>query len=239
MPPVSCKQQDFLEQDQPIRGQNYACLSFLSPVDAVASREAFSASRFLAAFSAEANQVLEDATARASSDEDKKVLENLKDRYAYVFDKDALRSEYDKYCSAYAEQLQREWSEENDGGACVYGIKIRGAYETLAEAQSRAQGLKRSDPNFSVYVCEMGCWVPWSPNPDEIKDAEYSETQLNTLMKKYKENMTLKDEYYEQRKRELVSAAEAEAAAAAAPASETFVEGEGTSSASEILAAIQ
>lgn len=243
MPPVSCKEHDFLEQDQTIRGQNYVCLSFLSPSDAVASREAFAVSRFLSAFSTEANQVLEDAKARASSEEDKKVLENLRDRYSYVFDKDMLKSEYDQYCSTYSEQIQKDWSEENDNGACVYGIKIRGAYETLPEAQTRAQSLKRSDPNFSVYVCEMGCWVPWSPNPDEIKDAEYSETQLNTLMKKYKENMTLKDEYYEARKRELVKAAEADASSAsetvAGGEGTSFSAEEGTSSASEILAAIE
>lgn len=208
MSAVACKDQDYLEQDQPVRGQNYVCLSFLSPQDAVASREAFQVSQFMGAFSAEAGRVLADAEARASSEEDKKVLSNLRERYAYVFDKQLLKEEYDQYCATYAEQLRHDWAAENDNRACVHGIKIRGAYETLQEAQGRAQQLKRTDPNFSVYVCEMGCWVPWSPNPDDIADAEYSETQLNTLMKKYKENMTLKDEYYETRKRDLVKSAE-------------------------------
>eukprot|EP00873_Tetraselmis_striata_P043822 jgi/Tetstr1/464086/TSEL_008891.t1 len=235
MPPVSCKEQDFLEQDQPVRGQNYVCLSFLSPADAAASREAFQVSRFLGAFSAEASQVLADAEARASSEEDAKVLANLRDRYAYIFDKQLLREEYDQYCASYAEQLKQDWAAENDNRACVYGIKIRGAYETLPEAQGRAQQLKRTDPSFSVYVCEMGCWVPWSPNPEDIADAEYSETQLNTLMKKYKENMTLRDEYYESRKRDMVKSAEA----SAPPAEEDFSTGGAASTASEVLQAMR
>eukprot|EP00873_Tetraselmis_striata_P033705 jgi/Tetstr1/453969/TSEL_040888.t1 len=207
MPPVSCKEQDYLEQDQPIRGQNYVCLSFLSPTDAVASRQAFEVSRFLGAFCAEASQVLKDAEARISSAEDRAVLSNLRERYAYVFDKELLKSEYDQYCATYAEQLKQDWAAESDNLANIHGIKIRGAYETLPEAQSRAQSVKRTDPNFSVYVCEMGCWVPWSPNPDDIADSEYSESQLNTLMKKYKENMALRDEYYEAHKSDMVKAA--------------------------------
>ena len=245
MSAVSCKEQDFLEQDQPVRGQNYVCLSFLSPTDAVASREAFQVSQFLGAFSAEANQVLSDAESRASSEEDKKVLANLRERYAYVFDKQILKEEYDQYCATYAEQLKQDWAAQNDNRACVYGIKIRGAYETLPEAQGRAQQLKRIDPSFSVYVCEMGCWVPWSPNPDEIADAEYSETQLNTLMKKYKENMTLKDEYYEARKRDLVKSAEEQLSAAGADAgagtsdASDFSTGKETATAAEMLAAMR
>jgi hypothetical protein len=211
MSPIPCKVRDFLEQDQPVRGQNYACLSFLSPTDAVSSREAFQVSKFLGAFCDEASQVLADAEKRASTEDDRRVLANLRERYAYVFDRTILKEEYDKYCATYAEQIKKDWSAQNDDAACVYGIKIRGAYETLAEAQSRAQQLKRSDPNFSVYVCEIGCWVPWSPSPDEIADAEYSETQLNTLMKRYKDNMALKDEYYEARKREMTDATAASA----------------------------
>ncbi len=206
MPPVSCKQQDFLDQDSAIRGQNYVCLSFLNPGDAIASKEAYTVSKFLSAFCKDARQVIEDVEARASDEAERQVLKNLRERYAYVFDDDDLLCEYENYKTSYEEQIIADYAERTDNQACVYGIKIRGAYETLPEARSRAQHLKAKDPNFNVYVCEMGCWCPWSPNPDEISDAEYGETQLNTLMKKYKENMALKDEMYEARKKEMLSA---------------------------------
>jgi hypothetical protein len=50
----------------------------------------------------------------------------------------------------------------------------------------------------------VGCWCPWSPNPEDLEDQEYAETQLNTLMKKYKENAQLKDNFFEQRKQEKI-----------------------------------
>jgi hypothetical protein len=34
------------------------------------------------------------------------------------------------------------------------------------------------DNKFNVYV-QGGCWCPWSPNPDDITDQEYAETNLN------------------------------------------------------------
>jgi hypothetical protein len=206
MPPVTCKEQDFLEQDAAIRGQNYVCLSFLNPGDAVASKEAYTVSKFLTAFCEDAKQVLQDAEKRASSETDRQVVKNLQERYAYVFDKDALLAEFEQYKSSYEEQILADYAEKTDNQACVYGIKIRGAHETLDEARARAQHLKTKDPNFNVYVCEMGCWCPWSPNPEGIREAEYGETQLNTLMKKYKENMALKDDMYEKRKDDLLNA---------------------------------
>lgn len=234
--PVTCGEKDYLEQDQAVRGQNYVCLSFLSPTDAVASREAFAVSRFLGAFAAEAGKLLDDAAERCNDEATRQVIRNLQDRYSYIVDKDAIAEEYERYCSTYSEQIKSDWAAKHGDGACVYGIKIRGAYETMAEAQSRAISLKKSDPNFSVYVCEVGCWVPWAPNPDDISDAEYSETQLNTMMKKYKENMALRDELYEKRKQELYEIGSA--SASDAPGGESFTPDQGEASASDVLASI-
>jgi hypothetical protein len=49
----------------------------------------------------------------------------------------------------------------------------------------------------------VGCWCPWSPNPEEVQEQEFAETQLNTMMKHYKDNQVRKDIFYEERKREL------------------------------------
>lgn len=164
MPPVSTKTKDYLDQDQPIRGQNYVCLSFLSPDDAIASKDAFSVGKFLGAFSAEAAKVFEEAEKRCS-DKDKTVLKNLRERYAYVFDRASLSAEYDMYKKTYAKEITEDYDKASDYECSIRGIKIRGAYETIKEAQDRAEKLKRQDPNFSVYVCEMGCWCPWSRPP--------------------------------------------------------------------------
>jgi hypothetical protein len=87
----------------------------------------------------------------------------------------------------------------------IRGFKIRGAYETLDEACKRAASVKRTDARFHVYVAEVGCWCPWSPNPDDISDAQYSEQQLNRLMKGYRESQELRDEDYDARKKRMMT----------------------------------
>ena len=74
----------------------------------------------------------------------------------------------------------------------------------MNEAQLRCEHLRKLDNNkFSIYVCEVGCWCPWSPNPDAIKNQEYAVDSLNTLMHEYEKNIQSKDEHYAQRKSEM------------------------------------
>ena len=74
---------------------------------------------------------------------------------------------------------------------------------------SFAEVLRRSgDTRFDIFVGQVGVWCPWSPNPEDMQEQEYAETQLNTLMKEYKQNMNLRDEFYEMRKREKIEDAQ-------------------------------
>ena len=54
----------------------------------------------------------------------------------------------------------------------------------------------------------MSGWllVSLGPSADQIDDQHYSEDQLNTLMKKYRENQAHKDEVFNDRKREMLEA---------------------------------
>ena len=85
------------------------------------------------------------------------------------------------------------------------GIKIRGVFDTIEEAKNRSEFLKKIDNKFDIFIAQVGCWCPWSPNPNDLQNQEYAETQLNTLMKQYKDNMDSKDELFEQRKTNLMS----------------------------------
>jgi hypothetical protein len=40
-------------------------------------------------------------------------------------------------------------------------LKVRGVYDTLREAQVRAKVLQRRDPNFNVFLGQVGYWLPW------------------------------------------------------------------------------
>jgi hypothetical protein len=67
-------------------------------------------------------------------------------------------------------------------------------------------------------VGEVGKWLPWDPEPNDVSEQEYAEEQLNTLMKNYKEN----EEQREQFQKEQRAKAAAKKPLADANASETF-----------------
>ena len=201
-PPVPVKVKDYLEQDSPIRGQNYVCMSFVSPEDVIKDKNAFAVRKFLESFSASAGEALDKAIELADPEAREK-LEAVKGGYSYVFSGDSILDAHDKFTRGNEDQITREFDAGNDFRTSVRGIKVRGCYETLDEARNRGETLIKTDPKFHVFIGEVGCWCPWSPNPDEIKDEVFAETQLNTLVKEYKENSENRQAEYTKRKEEM------------------------------------
>ena len=205
---VSVKERDYLEQDTAIRGQQYVCLSFISPEDVIKNKETYMFSKFLASFSKDLNEFFDSLGDKFKDDKDTQdMLHLVKDRYDFMFKPDSMDAEYKFFKQNKGEQLESEYFEQNNFQTSIRGIKVRGSYESIPEAKNRAEQIKKFDKIFDVYIAEVGCWCPWSPNADDIKNQEYTETQLNTLMKKYKENQEVKDEMYMQRQHELMQKA--------------------------------
>ena len=92
------------------------------------------------------------------------------------------------------------------------GVKVRGTYSSLREAQIRAKVLQRMDKNFHVFVGQVGYWLPWDPEADHIAGQEYADKELNKLMKAYKENMDNRDALYEEETRARIEKAKADGA---------------------------
>lgn len=92
----------------------------------------------------------------------------------------------------------------------IRGIKVRGVYDTLAKAQQRAKDLQEIDPDFHVFVGEVGKWCPWDPSPDDansVKDQQYREQELQDLMKAYKENQKKAKQSHVERKNTMLNRA--------------------------------
>ena len=113
-----------------------------------------------------------------------------------------LKEDYNNFVYNNKTAIEKEFFEINDFKCTVRGIKVRGTYDTIKEAQVRAKVLQRKDPSFHVYVAQVGYWLPWDPQADDIEDQEYTEGQLNKLVKKYKENEKKRETYFEQQKKE-------------------------------------
>jgi hypothetical protein len=125
------------------------------------------------------------------------VRENMVD-----FKTTTIQEAYDAFLFKNRKKLEEDFFAKNAFRTTIRGLKVRGVYDTYAEAVGRAKTLQSIDPSFNVYVGQMGFWLPWDPEPSEVADQEYADDQLNQLMKKYKENESQRDAFYEKMKRE-------------------------------------
>lgn len=197
---------DYLDEDKPIRGQNYVCLSFISPEDVIRNKEVYYVERYLSNFSQRTKEMFDKLLEVLP--EQKEMLKQVMENNAHIFNGDELQSDFKFFKTTNNEQIEKEYLEQNNFQTSIRGIKVRGTFETLKEAQMRAELLRRMGDKFDIFVGQVGVWCPWSPNPEDLQEQEYAEEQLNTIMKQYKENLKLKDEFYEKRKQEKMNEAQ-------------------------------
>jgi hypothetical protein len=113
-----------------------------------------------------------------------------------------LKEKWDDFMFANKVKLEDDFYAKNEFRTTVRGLKVRGTYSSQAEAVARSKKLQRNDPLHNIFVGEVGKWLPWDPEPNDVAEQEYAEEQLNTLMKKYKENEEQREEFQrEQRNR--------------------------------------
>jgi len=87
----------------------------------------------------------------------------------------------------------------------VRGIKIRGIYATETEAKERADYLQQIDPDFNIFVGEVGKWLPWDPDPNSQGDQVYREEKLNEIVAAKKKEDLMKAKIADERKRNLMN----------------------------------
>lgn len=203
---VDTKTQDFLEEDPELRGQKYVCLSFISPEDVIKDKNVFFFKEFVKFIGDDVTTMLNNLSMKFKDDEDVlNMIKGVLDRYDYLgSSSNAIYEQYDSYKKQHSESLESQYNEQNAFQTSIRGIKVRGSYETLVEAQNRAKQIQKFDKNFNVYVAQVGCWCPWDPNPDNLQ-SEFADTQLNTLMRNYLENQNVKNMVFEERKNNLMA----------------------------------
>jgi hypothetical protein len=106
---------------------------------------------------------------------------------------------YDDFMYANKSKLEEEFYGLNDFHTSMRGVKIRGVYGNTKEAEIKAKKLQAKDKYHNIFMAEVGKWTPWDPSPSEVKDQEYNNDQLNSLMKKYKENEDSREQFFEER----------------------------------------
>ena len=196
---------DFLEIDAPVAGQNYVCLSFVSPEATLKQKEIYMFNKYMTQTCGEFEKKLDDIMEKAgdSLKNKNKIKTGLRDelRYHMKYSYEQFKDKYDDFKYKYNEELTKEFDKQCKFQTNVRGVKVRGVFSTYEEAEKKAKVLQTRDRSFHVFVGSVGYWLPWDPCADHIDNEEYLETELNTLMKEYKENEIRKDLFYEDQKR--------------------------------------
>lgn len=139
------------------------------------------------------------------------MIDHISDINPQFFKSDALQDDFKFYRQVNGTRLDAEFYEANQFRTSMRAIKVRGIFETLQEAEIRANVLKKMGDKFDIFVGAVGCWCPWSPNPLEMKQ-EYAVDALNQLMEKHTEKLSLQDKMFEERKNRATAGASAIAA---------------------------
>jgi hypothetical protein len=200
---------DLLEEDKPIAGQKFACVSFCSPETILKKKELFFFEEFLKKW--DFNKSMEKFI---------QFLNFLSFKYNVSFDdvsndfKDfvkeekgnltgkALEDEYKTFLDNNEADLEKQFNLTNNFQTSTRGIKIRGSYPTQEEAELRCKMLREVDDKHDIFVGPVGMWMPWDPEAYKTGRVEYMEEELNQLMSEKQKNEGNAKTAFEQRVKE-------------------------------------
>ena len=193
----NAKYVDLLDEDRPVAGQKFVCMSFVSPEKVLKQKEMFMFEAFLKHFD------LDKAMKKFIQ-----FLNFISHRYDLEFNaimvlfKEFAKEEKDQLCDTTIEDDYKTFLDNNEERlesefASLYnfqtstrGLKVRGSFPSQEEAELRCKLLREVDPNHDVFVGPVGVWMPLDPDAYKTGRVEYIEEELNQLMHEREKNKT-------------------------------------------------
>lgn len=194
---------DLCDEDSPIAGQKFACMSFVSPEKILKKRDVYMFEHFLKQWEfSKCMQKSGDFLNFLSYKYNLKVDDVLTDFNEFVKEEeqtlrtsgidDDFKTFMDKNEDKVSEQFQREHAFQTS----VRGLKVRGVFSTQEEAEMKCKKLREVDPNHDIFVGPIGMWIPWDPDAYKTGRVEFMEEELNQLHhEKLKNETKAKDEF--------------------------------------------
>ena len=180
---------DVLDEDKPISGQKFTCVSFLSPEKILKNKELFLFNEFIKTWnftkSLEKYQhffnflsIKYNLDSNSLNQEFEEFVKDQKDDLLTS----TIEDDFKNFLDQNEEVLTNKFNIEYNFQTSTRGLKVRGVYSTQEEAESRCKLLREIDPNHDVYVGPIGLWMPWDPDAYKTGRVEYLEEELNNLM---------------------------------------------------------
>jgi len=200
---------DLLEEDKPIAGQKFVCVSFVSPEKILKQKEIFFFEEFLKKW--DFNKSMEKFVQFMNfvsykynlsfddlSNDFKDFVKEEKDNLV----KSGIEDDFKTFIDNNEEQLEKSFSAAHNFQTTVRGVKIRGSYPSMKEAELRCKMLREIDPHHDIMVGPVGMWMPLDPEAYKTGRVEYLEEELNQLMSEKQKNEANARQAFEQRVKE-------------------------------------
>ena len=200
---------DLLEEDKPIAGQKFVCVSFCSPEEILKKKEMFFFEEFLKKW--DLNKSMEkfiqflnfvsfkyNVSFDNISNDFREFVKEEKDNLT----KTSFEDDYKTFMDNNETDLQKQFDIAHNFQTSTRGIKIRGSYPTQEEAELRAKMLREVDDKHNIFVGPVGMWMPWDPEAYKTGRVEYMEEELNQLMSEKQKNESNAKTAFEQRVKE-------------------------------------
>lgn len=192
---INPKYIDLLEEDKPIAGQKFACLSFISPESILKQKDHFFFEKFLHYWDYQKSmekfvQFLNFISYKYHVSFDKLTadFQEFAKEEKETLQKTNIYDEYKTFLDKHEDDLESEFNDKHNFQTSVRGLKVRGVFGSQKEAELRCQMLREMDPNHDVFVGPVGLWVPFHPDAYKTGRVEYMEETLNQLMAEKKKN---------------------------------------------------
>jgi hypothetical protein len=197
---------DLCDEDPPIAGQKFCCMSFVSPEKILKKREVYIFDQFIKQwdfsksmerymdfvhflafkYNLKVDDVMADFKEFTKEEEDKLRKTTVDDDYKNFLDKNE-------------EKLNEQFNREHAFQTSVRGLKVRGVYATQDEAQNKCVALRKQDPNHDIFVGPVGIWIPWDPDAYKTGNVQFLEEELNQLHQEKIKNETFAKQEFDKR----------------------------------------
>ena len=198
---------DYLEEDPEVPTQRYCIISFISPEKVLQQKAEFYNSKFVEWLEYDWKvKGMEKYNAFLAQKYSLKVEDLFADlaEFTKVHNVDILKTDIHEQHEVFMLKKEKEieslFTEKVQFQTNVRGVKVRRIFADLQEAQMYAKVLQRRYPRDNLYVGKVGAWLPWDPSEHMMPEVEYAEKELNELMRKYKENETNREIFFEEEK---------------------------------------
>jgi hypothetical protein len=200
---INPKYIDLCDEDPPIAGQKFACLSFISPEKILKQREIFMFEEFLKQWDfkksmdkffdfihfisfkhgLDVETIMNDYTEFIAEEGTKLKSQGVEDDYKNFLDKNE-------------EALTQKFQKAHEFQTSVRGLKIRGVFPSQEEAEMKCKKIRDLDPTHDILVGPVGIWLPWDPDAYKTGRIEFMEDELNQLhSEKIKNEQKAKEEF--------------------------------------------